>query len=74
MPQYLVAIQHPDTFDAQQESPETIRAIDVLNEEMEAAGVRFFVGGLESPKPPRLCIHRVLAEVLRLHAYVQCLT
>jgi hypothetical protein len=49
MPQYLVAIQHPDTFDPSQESPETIRDIDVLNEEMETAGVRFFAGGLESP-------------------------
>ena len=50
MPQYLVAIQHPNTFDPSQESPETIRAIDLLNEAMEAAGVRFFAGGLESPK------------------------
>jgi hypothetical protein len=50
MPQYLVAIQHPDTFDPSQENPETVRDIDVLNEEMEAAGVRFFAGGLESPR------------------------
>ena len=48
MPQYLVAIHHPDTFDPSQESPDTIRDIDVLNEEMKAAGVRFFAGGLES--------------------------
>ena len=49
MPQYLVAIQYPVTFDPSQESAETVRDIDVLNEEMEAAGVRFFAGGLESP-------------------------
>ncbi len=50
MRQYLAAIQHRDTFDLSQESPETIRVdIDVLNEEMEAAGAPFFAGGLESP-------------------------
>jgi hypothetical protein len=49
MPQYLVAIQHPDTFGPSHESPETIRDIDVLKAEMEAAGVRLFAGGLESP-------------------------
>jgi hypothetical protein len=50
MPQFLVAVQHPDTFDSSQESPETIRDIHALNEEMAAAGVRFFAGGLESPR------------------------
>jgi hypothetical protein len=49
MPQYLVAIQHPDTLDPSQDSAETIHDIDVLNEEMEATGVRFFAGGLEAP-------------------------
>ena len=49
MPQYLVAIQHPKTFDPSQEGPETIRDIDALNIEMEEAGVRFYAGGLESP-------------------------
>ena len=49
MPQYLVAIQHPVTFDASQESLDAIRDIHLLNTEMEAAGVRFFAGGLESP-------------------------
>ncbi len=50
MPQYLVAIQHPLTFEPSQESPETIHAIDKLNEDMEVAGVRLFAGGLESPR------------------------
>ncbi len=50
MPQYLVAIQHSVTFDPSQESPGTIRSVDKLNEEMEAAGVRLFAGGLESPR------------------------
>ena len=47
MPQYLVAIQHPDNYDASLESEAMIREIHALNEEMEAAGVRRFAGGLE---------------------------
>ncbi len=50
MPQYLVAIHHPDDFDPANESEATIRAIDVLNEEMIAAGVRKFAGGLHGAK------------------------
>src|SRR5579863_1413414 len=46
MPQYLVAIHHPDSFDSSTESEATVRAIDALNEEMAAAGVVVFVGGL----------------------------
>ena len=37
MPQYLVAIHHPDNYDPSLE-----------DEEMEAAGARFFAGGLQS--------------------------
>ena len=48
MTQYLVAIHHPDDFDPSSESEATVRAIDVLNEEMAAAGVVVFVGGLTS--------------------------
>jgi hypothetical protein len=47
MPQYLVAIQHPDNYDPSLEGEAMIRDIDVLNEEMKAAGARFFAGGLE---------------------------
>jgi len=46
MAQYLVAIQHPDDFDPFLVTESTVRDIDVLNEEMEAAGVRMFAGGL----------------------------
>jgi len=46
MPQYLVAIHHPDGYDGSLEGEAMARDIDVLNEEMEAAGVRIFVGGL----------------------------
>ncbi len=49
MPQYLIAIQHPDNYDPSTESEAMIREISALNEEMDAAGARFFAGGLESP-------------------------
>lgn len=48
MPQYLVAIHHPDGYDGSQEDEAMGRDIDILNEEMEAAGARFFAGGLQS--------------------------
>ena|SRR6266567_5839436 len=49
MTQYLVAIHHPDNYDPSKEGEAMIRDIDVLNEEMEAAGARFFAGGLSAP-------------------------
>jgi hypothetical protein len=48
MPQYLVAIHHPDNYDPSLEDEAMVRDIDVLNEEMEADGARFFAGGLQS--------------------------
>jgi hypothetical protein len=48
MTQYLVAIHHPDDYDASREDEAMHRDIDVLNDEMVAAGVRVFVGGLRS--------------------------
>jgi hypothetical protein len=49
MPQYLVAIHHPDNYDPSLEDEAMRRDISALNEEMDAAGARFFAGGLESP-------------------------
>ena len=47
MTQYLVAIHHPDDYDpAIAEDDAMARDIDTLNDEMQAAGVRVFVGGL----------------------------
>lgn len=46
MAQYLVAIHHPDNYDPSTEGDAMIHDIDALNEEMQAAGVRFFAGGL----------------------------
>jgi len=48
MAQYLVAIHHPDNYDPSTEDEAMSRDIDVLNEEMEAAGARVFAGGLSS--------------------------
>jgi hypothetical protein len=48
MPQYLVAIHHPDDYDpAIADYAAMDRAIDALNEEMKAAGATVFVGGLQ---------------------------
>ncbi|WJH40539.1 YciI family protein [Aliirhizobium terrae] len=46
--QYLVAIHHPDDYDPFAQEDEAMHHdIDLLNEEMIAAGVRVFVGGLK---------------------------
>ncbi len=49
MPQYLVAIHHPNDYDSATEDEAMHRAIDELNEEMLAKGIRVFAGGLEHP-------------------------
>lgn len=47
MTHYLVAIHHPDDYDPAVAEDEAMhRDIDVLNDEMVAAGARVFVGGL----------------------------
>ena len=48
MTQYLVAIYRPENYDpAASEDEAMSREIDALNDEMKAAGVRVFVGGLQ---------------------------
>jgi hypothetical protein len=48
MTQYLVAIHHPDDYDPSVAEDDAMsRDIDALNDEMKAAGVRVFVGGLQ---------------------------
>ena len=44
---YLVAIHHPSDYDPSTEDEAMARDIDALNEEMVAAGIRVFVGGLQ---------------------------
>ena len=47
---YLVGIHRPNDFDHEQMlGPEVREAIDRVNDEMVAAGVRLFVGGLHAP-------------------------
>src|ERR1700723_3044569 len=48
MPQYLVAIYHPNGYDGSLEGEAMERDIDVLNEEMAAVGSRIFAGGLSA--------------------------
>jgi|GEM_PF-118761 len=43
---FLVAIHHPLNYDGSIEPPEMVDEIDVLNDEMFAAGARDFAGGL----------------------------
>jgi hypothetical protein len=48
MTQYLVAIYRPEKYDPAVSEDEAMdREIDALNDEMKAAGVRVFVGGLQ---------------------------
>jgi len=53
MPQYLVAIHHPDDYDPAKEGEAMVRDIIALNKEMVAAGVRVFVGGLTAASDAR---------------------
>lgn len=53
MAQYLVAIHHPDDYDPSTEDEAMHRDIDALNEEMIAAGVRVFAGGLKAASRAR---------------------
>src|SRR6202522_53780 len=46
MPQFLVAIHHPDNYDSSVETEAMMEDIHALNREMNAAGVRIFAGGL----------------------------
>lgn len=54
MMQYLVAIHHPDDYDPSVAEDEAMEHdIDALNNEMKAAGVRIFVGGLHPASSAR---------------------
>ena len=65
MTQYLVAIHHPDDYDPAVSEDEAMhRDIDVLNDEMVAAGVRIFVGGLQSAGHARSLRARAKGKVL----------
>lgn len=54
MTQYLVAIHHPDDYDPSVAEDDAMhRDIDALNDEMVAADVRIFVGGLQPARRAR---------------------
>ncbi len=54
MTQYLVAIYRPENYDPAVSEDEAMgREIDALNEEMMAAGVRVFAGGLQPESSAR---------------------
>jgi hypothetical protein len=65
MTQYLVAIHHPDDYDAAAVEDEAMhRDIDVLNDEMRAAGVTIFVGGLQPARRAKSLRARPDGEML----------
>ena len=64
MTQYLVAIHHPDNYDPSTESEAMMRDIDVLNEEMAAAGARFFAGGLSAARSAKSLRRQPKGEVV----------
>jgi hypothetical protein len=64
MAQYLVAIHHPDDYDPSTEEEEMMRDIDVLNEEMAAAGARFFAGGLSAARNAKSLRRQPKGEVV----------
>jgi hypothetical protein len=49
MPQYMVAIYHPDDYDPSTETEATIEAIHALNRELIAAGARKLACGITPP-------------------------
>jgi hypothetical protein len=64
MPQYLVAIQHPDGYDGTLEGEAMRRDISALNQEMIAAGVRIFAGGLTPASDAKSLRKQPTGEVL----------
>jgi hypothetical protein len=64
MTKYLVTIYHADDYDPSTEDEAMDRAIDALNDEMVAAGVRIFVGGLHPASSARSLRPQPSGEVL----------
>lgn len=63
--QFLVAIHHPDDYDPATAEDEAMhRDIDRLNDEMVAAGVRVFVGGLRSAREAKSLKHATTGDIL----------
>jgi hypothetical protein len=62
---YLVAIHHPDDYDPASAEDEAMhRDIDVLNDEMNAAGITIFLGGLHPARSAKSLRARPGGEVI----------
>jgi hypothetical protein len=64
MPQYLVANYLPDNFDPSTVDEAMVHAIDVLNEELIAAGARLLAVGLSGPSQTKSLRAQPNGEVL----------
>ena len=65
MTMYWVAIHRPDNYDPSASEDDAMsRDIDVLNEEMVAAGIRVFVGGLRTESSARSLRTQTNGDVL----------
>ena len=64
MPHYLVAGILPDNFDPSTQDEATVHDINVLNDELEAAGARIFAGGLSAASQAKSLRAQPNGEVL----------
>lgn len=65
MTRYLVAVHHPTDYDPSVAEDEAMsRDIDALNDEMKAAGIRIFVGGLQRARSAKSLRAQPNGEVL----------
>ena len=64
MPHYLVSGILPDNFDPSTQDKATVHAINVLNDELEAAGARIFAGGLSAASQAKSLRAQPNGEVL----------
>lgn len=72
MPQFLIAIHHRDDYDPSTEPASMAQAIDDLNDEMVAAGIRVFVGGLHHASTARSILRNEGGELeVREGSYLQ---
>ena len=64
MPQFLVAIYHPENYVPSLEDKAMMEDIHALNREMIAAGVRKFAAGLSSPTLAKSLRHQPDGQLL----------
>jgi len=64
MPHYLITGHLPDNFDPSTQSEETVHNINMLNDELEAAGARLVAAGLSAPSQAKSLRAQPNGEVL----------